>query len=695
MSKLLAGRYELVDKIGEGGMAVVYRAKDRLLNRYVAIKVLRPEYTRDEQFIESFKRESQAAAGLAHPNIVAVYDVGKTGNINYIVMELVDGRPLSEIIEEKAPLEYRVVLDIGQQIASALSLAHRHQIIHRDVKPHNILITTDGVAKLTDFGIAKAVTNSASMADTSKIIGSVHYFSPEQARGSYVDERSDIYSLGIVMYEMLTGRVPFDGENPVEVALKHINEEIIPPSKLVAGIPPYLEKLVMRATDKYQTNRYKSVDEMLEDFRNIEFLSTRIGSGFVISEKGSGINSTGIKNQPVDEREFESILQGRPTDSKPNVSGTGGKGFSGGGYNNNYNNHNNYDHDDNKSGGIKGILNAKLIKAIVAVAAILLAILLIFGVLKSLGLVGGSDEVKVPNLLNKTYEEAEAELEDVGLIIKRGDDISSPDVEVGKIVQQMPVAGSNVKEGKTITVRVSSGPGEIIVPDLKNKSYEDAGKALEALGLKISRGDDIFSTTVQEGRIVSQEPQAKSSAKPGETIVVHVSKGQEVTTTMVPDLIGSPYSSREELDAFLSNYDLNLGDIYEVESSMTEGLIAEQSPVGGNEVAKGSYINIGIAVAPSVEMVTVPSLIGMTMNEALFTCEERGLGVVIGDLVDDPTGAGVAGTILNQDISSGTEIEKGSTITVFIIKEAEPVEEPEIPEEPTEMSEESDVTEEP
>ena len=293
MSKLLAGRYELVEKIGEGGMAVVYKAKDRLLNRYVAIKILRPEYCRDEQFVENFKRESQAAAGLQHQNIVAIYDVGKSGSINYIVMELVEGRPLSDIIEERGPLDYKVTIDISKQVAAALSLAHKHQIIHRDVKPHNIMITRDGIAKLTDFGIAKAVSSSTMVADTSKVIGSVHYFSPEQARGTYVDERSDIYSLGIVMYEMLTGRVPFDGDNPVEVALKHINQEIIPPSKLVNGIPPALEKCVLRATDKYQTNRYKTADEMLEDIKNIEFVTSAVGSAAFINEKGRSATQIG------------------------------------------------------------------------------------------------------------------------------------------------------------------------------------------------------------------------------------------------------------------------------------------------------------------------------------------------------------------------------------------------------------------
>jgi len=232
-NRLLSGRYELLEKIGEGGMAVVYKAKDNLLNRFIAVKILRPEFTKDKSFVENFKRESQSAAGLSHPNIVGVYDVGKEGNINHIVMELVDGRPLSEIIAEEAPMDYKKVIDITKQLASALKVAHNNSIIHRDVKPHNVLVTKDGVAKLADFGIAKAV-NDATLSTNNAIIGSVHYFSPEQARGNYVDERSDIYSLGIVMYEMVTGKVPFDADNPVSIALKHINDEMVPPTQLVA-----------------------------------------------------------------------------------------------------------------------------------------------------------------------------------------------------------------------------------------------------------------------------------------------------------------------------------------------------------------------------------------------------------------------------------------------------------------------------
>ena len=277
-SKLLLGRYEIIEKIGEGGMSVVYKAKDRLLNRYVAIKILRPEFIKDENFVENFRKESQAAAGLSHPNIVNVYDVGREGNIHFIVMELIDGKSLSQIIEEQGRLDYKDAINIAQQVASALSLAHKNQIIHRDVKPHNILITSSGIAKLADFGIARAVSKESIEEGNEKIMGSVHYFSPEQARGAYVDERSDIYSLGIVLFEMLTGKVPFDGDNPISIALMHVNDPIPSVTSIVKGIPPQLEKVIEKATNKYQSNRYKSADEMITDLDNIDFITKVMGS---------------------------------------------------------------------------------------------------------------------------------------------------------------------------------------------------------------------------------------------------------------------------------------------------------------------------------------------------------------------------------------------------------------------------------
>ena len=275
---VLAGRYELIEKIGDGGMAIVYKAKDRLLKRFIAVKILKPEFVQDIKFVENFRKESHAAASLSHPNIVSIYDVGQEGNINYIVMELVSGKTLNELIQAEAPMDYRKAADITKQVASGLSAAHKKGIVHRDVKPHNILMTEDGIAKITDFGIAKAVTNTT-IVDSGKdnVMGSVHYFSPEQAKGANVDEKSDIYSLGIVLYEMLTGKVPFDGDNPVTIALMQINEPVTPPSVFNHNVPPGLERIVMKAVEKQPKDRFASADEMIEALDKMEVVNRVVG----------------------------------------------------------------------------------------------------------------------------------------------------------------------------------------------------------------------------------------------------------------------------------------------------------------------------------------------------------------------------------------------------------------------------------
>ena len=306
-NKVLAGRYELFERVGEGGMSVVYKAKDKLLNRFVAIKILKPEFINDHKFIDSFRRESQAAASLSHPNIVNIYDVGREGNIHYIVMELIQGKTLSDYIKEQGPMPYPKVIALSKQIAAALAFAHKNHIIHRDVKPHNVMITPNGTAKITDFGIAKAVNAATIVDNTEGIIGSVHYFSPEQARGGYVDEKSDIYSLGIVMYEMLTGRVPFDGDNPVNIALMHINGEMIPPSKLVDGVPPALEHIILKCTDKYPVNRFASADELIEALNNLEFVSTVVGDSVLVNGRNRDEQRGPIAETDYDDGEDEYV----------------------------------------------------------------------------------------------------------------------------------------------------------------------------------------------------------------------------------------------------------------------------------------------------------------------------------------------------------------------------------------------------
>lgn len=637
MSKLLAGRYELIEKIGEGGMAVVYKAKDRLLNRYVAIKILRPEFTQDEQFLESFKRESQAAAGLQHPNIVSIYDVGRTGNINFIVMELVDGRPLSDLIKEKGRLDYKTTIDIAKQMASALSIAHKHQIIHRDVKPHNIMITSDGVAKLTDFGIARAVSNATMVADTSKIIGSVHYFSPEQARGAYVDERSDIYSLGIVMFEMLTGRVPFDGETPVEVALKHINEDVPSPAKLVPGIPPALDKIVLKATDKYQTERYKSVDEMLEALKNVEFVTQMVGDRVFAAESEPKPRRDESLVAPVmssrrEDRDQEMVIA-PANPRKPKAKS-----------------------DDKKKK-----------KRAIIIGIVAVAILALFGILFVSGVIGGgSKEVTVPDVKGMSYSEAKEVLEAKGLKIEKADEpIASQKIEKGKIVSQTPSKNSKVKKGRTVRVIISAGNTELKVPDLKGLSYKEAKTLLSEMGLQISKGDEVDSDSVAEGLIASQYPSAKTKVDKGDIITVNISKGKK--DAVIPKLVGTTFTSESDVSDTLSKYGYKLGKVSYEESYETPGTIIKQSPDAGTTAEKKTTVDIVISKAKS--KATVPNLNGMTYDQAESALQS--LGFSVGRVTEEENNGFTAGTVFKQYPAANSEYQTGSTVDIWIAKSGE------------------------
>lgn len=560
-NKLLAGRYELIEKIGEGGMAVVYKGKDRLLNRYVAIKILRPEFTKDEQFIESFKRESQASARLSHANIVGVYDVGKEGNIHFIVMELIDGKVLSEVIKEKGRIEYKEAISIIRQVASALSLAHKNQIIHRDIKPHNILITSTGVAKLADFGIAKAVSAATIVGGNNKIMGSVHYFSPEQARGAYVDERSDIYSLGIVLYEMLTGKVPFDGDNPVSIALMHINDPIPSLTKEVPGIPPQLEKIVNKATEKYQSNRYKTVDEMIKDLDDIEFITKVMGKDAFVVDSPDTDEVARYKKEQSSEKEYVTDVkpvkkERRKTDSKPS-------------------------NEKNK------------MTMFIIIGAVIVAIAGLIGLGSMLGWFGGSDEITVPSFVGKTLEQAQAEAEKLGLVIQEGDLVYSPDQEEGLITSQNPVEGAKVTEGKVITVNISKGKKDGVVPRIEGMDYEEAKAYLESFGFKMGPGVTVQSH-LPKGVIVSQSIPYGTSAKSGTEINVEISDGKGKEMVKVPNLIGR---TPDEANSLLAGAGLSTNGnvVYEEVDGMAQNLVFWQSVAADTEVEKGSTVDYKVS----------------------------------------------------------------------------------------------------
>ena len=568
-NRLLAGRYELIQKTGEGGMAIVYKGKDRLLNRYVAIKILRPEFTKDEKFIENFIRESQAAAGLTHPNIVGVYDVGREGNIYYIVMELVEGKSLSEIIEEKGRLGYKQAVDYAIQIAQALSLAHKNQIVHRDVKPHNVLVTNQGVAKLADFGIAMPVADGTMEEKSDKVMGSVHYFSPEQARGAYVDERSDIYSLGVVIYEMLTGHVPYDGDNPVNIALMHINNPFPSAKEEVPEVPYQLDRIIHKATEKFQSKRYKKVDEMIDDLKSISYIESRFGSKALYGEfDGDEGGDTRVINRPDNQvKRNQNRNTGNETRTKE------------------------------KFNLIEFLKSDKGSKAVIigGAAIILIAGLIILGTL--LGWFNDKKEIEVPQFIGDTYEEAVSKAEEAGLKIERGDDVYSNDQEEGYVTAQNPEAGTMVVEGKTIVINVSKGKREGVIPTLLGKTQDQAKTELEELGFVLGTVTQVTSPE-DAGKIVKQSIDPGTKADQGAVVNIEVSDGKGVEQAIVPNLIGR---TPDEAKSILSALKLEVGDVtYEERADVPENTIFWQS------IARDSEVNIYTAISYKVSKGTPP-----------------------------------------------------------------------------------------
>ena len=571
-NKVLAGRYELFERIGEGGMSVVYKAKDKLLNRFVAIKILKPQFINDSKFIDSFRRESQAAASLSHPNIVNIYDVGREGNIHYIVMELIEGKTLSDYIKEQGAMSYPKVIALSKQIAAALSFAHKNHIIHRDVKPHNIMITPNGTAKITDFGIAKAVNAATIVDNTDGILGSVHYFSPEQARGGYVDEKSDIYSLGIVMYEMLTGQVPFDGDNPVNIALMHINGEMIPPSKLVDGVPPALEHIIMKCTDKYPINRYASADELIEALNNLEFVGSVVGDS-VLMGGATGTMNNAAGNGPIAETDYD---DGEDYDDED---------------------------EDDKNGKKKG-MDKKKKRLIIIIAAAAAAIVAGLAIAFALGAFGG-EEIETPDFRNMTLQEAREAAKEYDLNIREGDQVISEDVEKGLIVSQDPEAGSTIKTGSTVTVNISNGLGDGSVPDLRGKQQDELSDYLEAAGFTLGTVTTEASEE-EEGTVISQDPEPGSTADKGSAINVGVSDGS-LAKAIVPYLVGQSLSDAQ---AALLNAGLTVGSIsYDYSNTYAEGEVMWQQYDANAQLERGTAVRLRVSRGeePDEPSTTAPS----------------------------------------------------------------------------------------
>ncbi len=565
IGKVLGNRYEIVEKIGSGGMSYVYKARCRLLNRYVAVKVLRPEFTADEEFVKKFRRESRAAASLSHQNIVSIYDVGIDGDIYYIVMEYVEGKTLKQVIKEKQRLMPGETAEIAKQVCKALEHAHKNHIIHRDIKPHNILITKDGTAKVTDFGIARAVTDST-VTNTGNVIGSVHYFSPEQARGGYIDEKSDLYSLGIVMYEMVTGKVPFEGESPISIALKHLQEPFVPPGELAADLPRGLEQIIIKATKKETAERYNSAREMLQDLNAF------------INNHAAVFDYQVLNNDDS------------PTIVIPAVD------------QNKINKDNGEMKMDNMTVKAKKKRRKKMLIGLTIVATLVLATLAGMYLVKELLYVKA---VEVPDIVGDTVEEATEKLASRGLDIDINERRHHIEFPEGTIISQYPKAGEKNKVTNPVLVIVSRGPEKTEVPDLINKSSYEAQLLLQEAGLKEGEVELRYSEQFVIGFIMDQNPRPGLSVDQGTAIDLVVSAGEEPVETRVPDVIGLKFDTAKKL---IENAGLILGSHYYQESAIVpEGYVISQSIEPESLVEEGTSLVLGVSSGSEIVEESPPS----------------------------------------------------------------------------------------
>ena len=572
--KLLGNRYEIIEKIGNGGMATVYKAMDKVLKRNVAVKILRDEFTTDEEFIKRFEVEAQSAARLTHPNIVSIYDVGVEDNLHYIVMELIQGKTLKEIIlEEKGPLPWKWSVNVAIQIASALETAHRNNIIHRDIKPHNIIITEDGIAKVTDFGIAKAVSNSTITA-FGTTMGSVHYFSPEHARGGYTDAKSDLYSLGVVLYEMVTGRLPLDADTPVSVALKHMQEKPKEPIEVNPNVPKAVNKIIMKALQKDPNLRYQSATEMLTDLNRA------------------------LKNPNgdfVDDSEYD------PT-AKTQVINTAEM----------YNNSRGIDEDKNKNGKKDGKFKAfikKHKKLSIFIGLVLLFALSLGGTILALNLTNPA-EVDMPNVVGLSKDEAQQEVENAKLVFEVASEEYNKDVPEGYVISQKAESdlgdftttpgNRKVKEGSKIQVKISKGQEKTTVPNVKGKEKDEAIKMLEDANLQAEVVEET-SKTVEEGYVISQETDPDTEAFAGDTVKIHVSTGTGIKQVTVISVIGQDEATAK---ANLENLGLKVNVTYQ-EATSDNGKVTAQSVAANKVVDEGTTVTLTVNKVAADKEITV------------------------------------------------------------------------------------------
>lgn len=590
----LADRYEIIEQIGTGGMADVYKAKCHKLNRYVAIKVMKSEFSQDKTFVSKFWAEAQSAAGLVNPNVVNVYDVGVENGIYYIVMELVEGITLKKYIEKRGSLPYKEAVSIAIQVANGMDAAHKHNIVHRDIKPQNIIISKEGKVKVTDFGIAK-VASSATI-NTSASMGSVHYISPEQARGGYSDERSDIYSLGITLFEMLTGTVPFDGDSAVSVAVQHIQDSIPLPSQLVEGVPVSVDKIVLKCTQKKTDRRYQSAAELIVDLKKSLVMPdedfVRMGSAY-----DSVLKKDEEEYNPDDD---ELLTESAGHDLDDDNDDTDDELL---------------ENDSDKDEDIDDERNDKLelvMKCIGIGIAVIILMITIFVVIKLVGNGkntaknnknsveattvntannNSSDMVEVPAVVGMTKEDAIKALNKLGLGYKAVTQ-SSDTVAEDCVISQGNVGGSKVEKNSQIVLTISTGKEnkEVTVPNVKGKSEQEAKEAIEAANL-VASVDYQYSDSVEAGNVIKYSP--SGSVAEGSTVTIHVSRGKKVTNVSVPNVLGMSESLASQT---LDSANLKVTVKYETSSKAEYGTVTSQTPYSaGDSVPSGTTITIYVS----------------------------------------------------------------------------------------------------
>lgn len=660
----LADRYEIIERVGAGGMSDVYRATDHILERDVAVKVLKSEFAEDAGFVSKFRAEAQSAAGLEHPNIVNIYDVGSEDGMYYIVMEYVEGITLKTYIEKKGHLNYKEVISIAIQVGRGIEAAHNKGIIHRDIKPQNIIISHEGKVKVTDFGIARAASSNTMSAD---VMGSVHYSSPEQARNGYVTAQSDIYSLGIVMYEMATGVVPFDGETAVQIAIQHLQGEMTPPSKLIEDIPVSIEKIILKATQKSPERRYSDMGELLvdlkkalvnpdEDFVTMAPAIDENGKTRVISqEELEELREVAAPKEAPKEDKIKNILDEEDEDE----------------YDDDYD-----DEDDD--------VNPKMEKAItimgIAAAAIIgiIAIYLIGSFLGWFHFGSGSSKkedtkteatkedtedeeeeegnIEVPDLLGMTEDEAAEALKKQNLGYKVIGTESSSKYAEGQVCNQSPKSGKKVTENSTIKITISSGEGSKSIPNVIGATEADATNSLQAAGYKVNVSYG-HSATVAAGQVISQSPDSSQKGQAGDTITISVSQGPDEID--MPNVVGS---TKDAAVAELQSKGFTV-TINEEDKPEAAGTVVGQNPVAGTKLSSGSAVII--AISTGQVLVTAPDVRGMDPKTAVDTLKAAGFnGEMKQELRDEAEGEN--GKVISTTLIPGTQYPSNTGITIYV-----------------------------